>query len=103
MSASTVRVVVASANGRLVGGTETYLAHLLPELLKAGCPLAFWHELDLPADRGPIRIPAGVSRWCVSTMGGESALTALREWRPDVIYAHGFADRSLERALRYSA
>jgi glycosyltransferase involved in cell wall biosynthesis len=99
MTIAAMRIAIVSSNGRLVGGTETYLAYAASELSQAGHEVAFWHELDEPLDREPIALPARLLRWCVAVIGGSRALEALRQWRPDVIYAHGLVDEHLERAM----
>lgn len=79
-----------------MGGVETYLAGIIPELLRAGHDVAFWHEVDLPLERERITIPEGVPVWSVEELGARGALDALRGWRPDLIYAHGLLDPGLE-------
>jgi len=91
-----VRIAIANWNRRKVGGIETYLGVLIPELHRLGHALAFWSELDQPANREPIPLPNGVPAWCVSELGVQAALAVLRDWRPDLIYAHGLLDPKLE-------
>ncbi len=94
-----MRIAIATWSRRKVGGVETYLSSIIPGLENAGCDLAFLSELDQPANRERITLPAGVPAWCVSELGAECALTALREWHPDVIYSHGLLDPDLEDRL----
>lgn len=75
---------------------ETYLNTIIPELARVGHEIGFWCEVDEPADRLPIDLPDQCPVWCVATMGAEPALTALRDWQPDVIYSHKVADPELE-------
>lgn len=82
-----------------MGGVETYLNTIIPELSRAGHELAFWSEVDLPLERAEIELPAGASAWCVAEMGAELALSALRDWRPDLIYSHKLDDPDLEKQL----
>jgi glycosyltransferase involved in cell wall biosynthesis len=94
-----VRVAIVARNGRCLGGAETYLSFAAPALAAAGHDLAFLHEVDVPAARGPVTMPAGTPRWCIADLGGRAAADTLRRWAPDVIYAHGLVDTALERAL----
>lgn len=77
---------------------ETYLAGVIPELMRAGHEVAFWHEVDLPLNREEIALPAGVPAWSVAGLGEARALSSLRGWGPDLIYAHGLLDARLEEA-----
>jgi glycosyltransferase involved in cell wall biosynthesis len=72
----------------------------MPALHSAGHDVALWHEVDRPSDRGVLPLPAGAPVWSVSTLGLQRAADALREWQPDLLYAHGMLDPSVEeRAL----
>src|SRR2546422_1813290 len=91
-----MRIAVVNWSRRRVGGIETYLNTVLPELHRAGHEIAFWHELDVPLDREEIRLPEGAPSWCVAEMGVARSLYALRAWQPDVIYSHKVEDPNLE-------
>ena len=82
-----------------MGGVETYLNTIIPELSRAGHDLAFWSEVDVPADRSRIELPLQAPAWCVAELGREAALAGLRAWRPDVIYSHKLSDPDIERAV----
>ena len=91
-----MRIAVVSWSRRKVGGLESYLGQAIPGLLRAGHAVGFWHETDEPADRGEIELPAGVEAWSAADLGALDALRVLRDWRPEVIYAHGLLDPELE-------
>jgi glycosyltransferase involved in cell wall biosynthesis len=91
-----MRIAIINWSNRRVGGVETYLNTIIPELSRAGNEIAFCSEVDEPAERVRIELPDGAPAWCVAAMGAEEALTALRDWRPDVIYSHKLADPDLE-------
>jgi glycosyltransferase involved in cell wall biosynthesis len=93
-----MRIAVINWSSRRAGGVETYLGGIIPELLRAGHEVGFWHEVDLPLDREPITIPEGVPVWSAAKLGAGQALSELRRWRPDLIYAHGMLDPELEAA-----
>jgi glycosyltransferase involved in cell wall biosynthesis len=94
-----MRIAVVNWSRRRVGGVETYLNTVIPELSRLGHEIGFWHEVDEPVERGQIGLPDKASAWCVAEMGKERALTALRDWRPDVIYTHKLSDPELEREV----
>ena len=93
-----MRIAVVNWSRRRVGGVETYLGGIIPELIRAGHEVGFWHEVDVPLNREPITIPEGVPVWSVEELGAAGALAELRRWRPDLIYAHGLLDPELEAA-----
>lgn len=91
-----MRIAVVNWSRRKVGGTETYLSLIIPELVRRGHTVAFWHETDKPLNREQIALPAEVPAWCVSTLGEQRALDALRDWQPDLIYTHKVMSPRLE-------
>ncbi|HSS20309.1 MAG TPA: glycosyltransferase family 4 protein [Pyrinomonadaceae bacterium] len=94
-----MRIAVVNWSRRRAGGVETYLNTIIPELARAGHDVAFWSELDEPADRALIEIPTTAAAWCLEEIGLERGLEVLREWQPDVIYAHKLADPEIERQV----
>ncbi len=91
-----MRIAVINWNRRRVGGVETYLNTVIPELAKAGHELAFWSEVDEPADREQIFLPPDSPSWCVAKIGAENALQGLKDWQPSVTYTHNLSDPKLE-------
>lgn len=91
-----MRIAIVNWSNRRVGGVETYLNTIIPELSRAGNEIAFWSEVDEPTERAQIDLPPNSPFWCVSTIGAERALHCLRDWQPDVIYVHKVADADLE-------
>jgi len=87
-----MRIAVANWSSRKAGGTEAYLDEVVSELSAIGNDVAFFHELDVPSDRARIKLPQATPRWCVAQSGDACALAALREWRPDIVYAHKIRD-----------
>ena len=96
---SALRIAVVNWSRRRVGGVETYLNTIIPELARAGHEIAFWCETDDPHERPQIGLPIGAPAWCVAALGAEQALAALRDWQPDVIYTHKLSDPNLERLV----
>ena len=81
-----------------MGGTESYLDTVISPIAAAGYEVAFFYEVDRPAEREPISLLPATSEWCVEN-GGQAALEGLRQWRPDLIYVHGLADPSIESLI----
>ena len=94
-----MRIVIAYSNRRKIGGVETYIANIIPELSRLGHTLALLYEVEGPADREQIELPLESPIWSVSDLGAERALAALREWRPDLIYSHGLSDPAFESEM----
>jgi len=94
-----MRIAIVTRNGRHVGGAETYLSSVGRALCASGHDLALLHEVDVPADHAPLTIVDGIPRWCVADLGSRAAVNMLRQWAPDVIYAHGLADPAVEHAM----
>lgn len=93
-----MKLAIYNWTRRRTGGAEVYLASILPELSARGAQIGFWHEWDRPADRDPIPLPPDSPRWC-GELGIAEALSGLRAWRPDVIYAHGSQRPDWERSV----
>lgn len=91
-----MRIAILSWTARRAGGVESYLDVLIPALREQGHDLAFVHEVDVPRTRERLTLPGNVTVISAETAGVEAALAQLREWKPDVLYAHGFADPDLE-------
>ena len=94
-----MRIAVVNWSKRRVGGVETYLNTIIPELSRAGHEIAFWHEVDEPVERAQIEMTNDTPTWCAAEMGAEQALAALDDWQPDVIYTHKLSDPDLERKV----
>ncbi|MBC8030779.1 MAG: glycosyltransferase family 4 protein [Pyrinomonadaceae bacterium] len=91
-----MRIAVINWTRRRVGGVETYLNTIIPELAQAGHEIAFWSEVDEPGERAQISLPPGSPSWSVAELGAERALQELREWHPSISYTHNLSDPKLE-------
>src|SRR5258708_35871047 len=94
-----MRIAIAYSRRTKVGGIETYLDNLIPELHRLGHSLAFLHEVDCASEREQIALPNDSPAWCVDELGAKQGLAKLSDWRPDLIFAHGLAEPELERQL----
>ncbi|QDT15485.1 glycosyltransferase family 4 protein [Alienimonas californiensis] len=94
-----LRILIDTEHAAIVGGAETYLRAVLPQLVAAG------HELAVvtarPAD-GPSSIVAqipGLRCWTREGNSPDTLLAEIADWRPDVVYSHGAGDPAWEAAL----
>jgi len=91
-----MRIAILNWNNRRFGGTGTYLSAVMPALGSAGHEVALWHEVDTPTTHPVLPVPPASRVWSVSTLGLDAALKGLQEWHPDVLYAHGLLEPSVE-------
>jgi len=91
-----VRIAILNWSNRRFGGTGTYLSTVMPALRRAGHQIALLHEVDMPSEHPVLPIPDSASAWSVSTLGLDRAVDGLREWQPDLLYAHGLLEPSVE-------
>ncbi len=83
-----MRIAILNWTRRRAGGIESYLDALTPQLHERGHQVAFCYEMDAPTSREQIALPEGVRSWCLTDMGIEGTLDALRDWQPDLIFTH---------------
>lgn len=98
-----MRIAIANWSRRRIGGSETYLNSIIPILLDLGYELSFLFEVDEPVVRDRITLLETSPAWCVADIGRKSALAALRDWSPDIIYTHGIHDTELEANIIHIA
>ena len=94
-----MRIAVVNWSRRRVGGVETYLGNVIPELIRRGHQLSFWTEVDAPQDRERIVLPEGVPVWCAEGSGEGIVFPALRAWRPELLYVHKVMSPRVEERL----
>ena len=94
-----MRVAVANWHRRVVGGAESYIKGVVTALESAGVELAMLSEVESATDRERIELSPGAPTWCVSDIGEQAALAAMRAWRPDVLYVHLIESPALEARL----
>jgi len=95
-----VRILIATAHRRLVGGVEKYLQAVIPALQRRGHFVGLVY--DYPCDAGEAGIDShatGVPAWCSMDLGVSSVLGSIKAWEPDVVYYHGLDNSALERSL----
>jgi glycosyltransferase involved in cell wall biosynthesis len=91
-----MRILIATFSSRQVGGAERYLGRIMPLLSTAGHEVALGYEMDAPTNRSHLLLPDDAVSFCVTGPGG---MGAAREWKPDVIYAHGLLDPDVEEQI----
>jgi glycosyltransferase involved in cell wall biosynthesis len=93
-----MRIAVANFSSRRVGGAESYIEEVIAEFANSGHDVGLFVEIDVPADRPSIRLPGESPLWCVANQTITGAIAAMREWHPDLIFAHGLVDPRNEAA-----
>ena len=91
-----MRIAILTQTSGPVGGLATYLQLVIPALAEHGHDIGFWHEFGPPPTADRLALPPGSPSWSVEALGVEEALSSLRAWRPDVLFAHGLSDPDLE-------
>lgn len=94
-----MRIAVAHSSFHRIGGIETYLERLLPELAGRGHRLAFCHEWGLTAGQSGIRIPSQCPRIDFSAEGMDRGIERLKDWKPDILFAHALENVPLQERL----
>jgi glycosyltransferase involved in cell wall biosynthesis len=95
-----MRVAVVSWTARHVGGIESYLAAVMPAMLREGLDVAFLHEVDEPPQRDRIHAGGDTEVFSIASKGVEGAIAQLSKWKPDVLYMHGLHDpKTINRLL----
>jgi glycosyltransferase involved in cell wall biosynthesis len=94
-----MRVAVANWHSRVIGGAESYIKGVVTALESAGIEIAMLSERESAPGRERIELSAGAPTWCVSDIGEQAALAAMRAWRPDVVYVHLIESTALEARL----
>ena len=91
-----MRIAVANWSNRRFGGTGTYLADLFGNLERLGHELALLHERDAPLDHPKLQTGIQTPVWNIETIGIDRAIDALCDWKPDILFSHGFLDPHIE-------
>jgi glycosyltransferase involved in cell wall biosynthesis len=94
-----MRIAFVNSGRWREGGREEYLQTVMPALTSLGHEVSFCYELDSQCDRKPIDIPPEAPAWSLSKLGTGQTLTAIRQWRPDVIYSQDLANTEFETEL----
>jgi len=92
-----VRVAIVTQTRALVGGVETYLERVIPGLTERHT-LAFWSASPQSGNRVAIELPAGVTTFAAHSSDAD-AVTCLKAFAPDVLFAHGLDNPTLEAQL----
>jgi glycosyltransferase involved in cell wall biosynthesis len=93
-----MRIAVANFSSRRVGGAESYIEEVIAEFANSGHDVGLFVEIDVPADRAPIQLPRESPVWCVANQTITGAIAAMRDWHPDLIFAHGLVNPENEAA-----
>ena len=93
-----MRIAVANFSSRRVGGAESYIEEVIGEFANSGHETGLFVEIEVPADRAAIQLPRESPLWCVANQTLAGAIAAMREWHPDLIFAHGLVSPENEAA-----
>lgn len=99
-----MRIALATQFLQRIGGVETYLSDIIPALRLAGHELAVLGALSENTRTDTIfREQPDFPVWRVDQTGANKSLAELSAWKPDVVYAHGMQDPTLEAAAMNAA
>jgi glycosyltransferase involved in cell wall biosynthesis len=92
-----MRLAFATTSEGRVGGLETYLEAVLPEVVRLGHQVALWAEAPAPPARARLSLPGDVR---TARLESPAAALALCEaWRPDAVLVQGLDNADTEAAL----
>ena len=95
-----MRILIANWHRAVVGGAESYLRCLWPELRARGHQIALLHELDASPGQSMVDDAAAADpRWNAGPADRDAVLRCVEAWAPQVVYLHGLLDPSLEATL----
>jgi glycosyltransferase involved in cell wall biosynthesis len=87
-----MRIACTNHHRQLVGGTESYLKRIIPELSALGHAVSFWHEGVVTPGAAIIDAPE------VFPVDSDSP-QKLKHWRPDLIFNNGLMQMAWETSL----
>ena len=96
-----MRILIINALARRVGGIESYLEGVVPALRARGHEVALGHQHDGPVERAALPVADGARFDFGADAAG--AARAARDWRPDVVFAHGIEQGAMLARLRGAA
>src|SRR5690606_27587247 len=91
-----MRIAVVAESRARIGGVEIYLERIVPGLARQAEVGFFARQGTTGSGRGSIQLPAGLH---LVERSGADLLAALRDWQPDVLFAHGIDDADVEARL----
>jgi glycosyltransferase involved in cell wall biosynthesis len=87
-----MRIACTNHHRQLVGGTESYLKRIIPELTRLGHTVSLWHENRVSPGAASIDAPT------VFHVGPDSP-SQLKSWQPDMIFNNGLMQMDWESSL----
>ncbi len=96
-----MRLAVVTQSRDRVGGVEAYLERLIPALAREH-DVAFWSASSETTERGPIALPPEATVLTGDRRPADS-IRELRDWQPDLLFAHGLDDAPLESEILHVA
>lgn len=102
-TAEHMRIAVVTSQRKIVGGAETYLRWLLPELRRRGHELLLVHEYGGDAVQTIDANVTDLRRVDLAAASPAAVLGALRDFAPDVAFLHAMESAPVEREIALSA
>ncbi|PWT99363.1 MAG: hypothetical protein C5B51_27375 [Terriglobia bacterium] len=95
-----MRVLIANWHRNIVGGVETYLQAVIPEIQRRGHEIALVHGYQTTTERETVH-PNGVFLpcWNLEELGLSNLLRSVENWRPELVFTHVLESVELETAL----
>lgn len=93
-----MRILLATTNSQVTGGTETYLRALIPMLRQRGFEIGLLTSAAPNSGQLPLA-PVPLPSWTLSHRHLGEMLKEVSQWQPSVVYAHGLNDPTLEAAV----
>jgi glycosyltransferase involved in cell wall biosynthesis len=94
-----LRVLIATDHLQIVGGVETYLQSLLPELERRGFSLGILHGEANEVSGEKISDLINCPIWSFGNRSFETNLNNIQKWGPNVVYCHGLRSPAIESVL----
>jgi hypothetical protein len=89
-----MRLAIVTQSRDRVGGLEAYLESVMPALARRH-EVVFWSASGEVTSRGAVALPPGVTALTADRSTADP-VRRLREWHPDLLFAHGLDDPALE-------
>jgi glycosyltransferase involved in cell wall biosynthesis len=93
-----VRLLIATCRRSIVGGVEKYLQTVIPALSRRGHDISILYEHASEPGEETVDLPGSTLPLWYWDHGRDSQTlrSRVRQWNPDVVYAHGYVSNELE-------
>jgi glycosyltransferase involved in cell wall biosynthesis len=99
-----MKICITTQFLQCIGGTESYLTNIIPALEQSGHEVLVMYSTDaVPGKETILRKSRIQEHLSHAQLGAEACVKRIRDWQPDLMYAHGLFDPGLESELRHIA